>query len=76
MEILFSDDFKEGSKNEMFTIFRINSNLYQAKSDWQVIILWKVDNRWEGVSNTSENAFISVIGQSIDKFYSTGVQFT
>jgi hypothetical protein len=76
MEILFSDDFKEGSKNEMFTVFRINSNLYQAKSDWQVIILWKVDNRWEGVSNTSENAFISVIGQSIDKFYSTGVQFT
>jgi hypothetical protein len=76
MEILFSDDFKEGSKNEMFTVFRINSNLYQAKSDWQVIILWKVDNRWEGVSNTSENAFISVIGQSIDKFYSTDVQFT
>ena len=76
MEILFSDDFKEGSKNEMFTVFRINANLYQAKSDWQVIILWKVDNRWEGVSNTSENAFISVIGQSIDKFYSTGVQFT
>ena len=76
MEILFSDDFKEGSKNEMFTVFCINSNLYQAKSDWQVIILWKVDNRWEGVSNTSENAFISVIGQSIDKFYSTGVQFT
>ncbi len=76
MEILFSEEFSEGNLKELFTVFRVNNNLYQAKSDMQVIVLWQVDSRWEGVCSTSDASLIQTIGSSIDKFYSTGIQFT
>jgi hypothetical protein len=42
--------------------------LYQAKSDTQIIVLWKTENSWEGVTNHNESVLIEEIGNAIDKY--------
>lgn len=76
MQALFSEEFVRGTLKEIYTIYQVNTNLFQAKSELQILILWKVKNKWEGVSNRDDNMLVENIGHSIDKFLTTGVQIT
>jgi hypothetical protein len=68
MQELFSEDFSEQDVNNVFTIYQLSNNLYQAQNGAQIIILWKVNNRWEGVCNKDEGHMIESIGAAIDRY--------
>ena len=70
---LFSTDFIYEGLNYSFTIYKLDENLFQAKSVSEVLVLWKNHNEWEGVSNSEDNNLIKVLGAAIDKHLSTAV---
>jgi hypothetical protein len=68
---LFTSTFFHNQANQTFSVYKLADNLYQARSDLDVIILWKKDNKWEGEGNTEEVSLIGLIGTEIDKHLST-----
>lgn len=70
MDELFSLELLQNQLKHLFTIYRLSENLFQAKSELEIIVLWKTNENWEGVSNMGESAFIEQIGYAIDKHYS------
>ena len=73
MEELFSGKFLDESRGELYTVYKVEENLFQARSNQLVIILWKVKNSWEGAGNIEASALIHQIGDSIDAYYSKRV---
>ena len=71
MHELFSRDFSDDRQNELFTIFKVETNLFQAKSKTRIIILWKANNAWDGASNAQSSNLIATIGEAIDYYYRT-----
>jgi len=71
MQELFSREFTGEIQNELFTIYKVEENLFQAKSRTRIIVLWKVQQVWEGASNNSSPGLISSIGEAIDIYYSS-----
>ena len=71
MHELFSREFSDDNQNEVFTIFRVEANLFQAKSKTRIIVLWKANNAWDGASNQQSPALVSSIGEAIDYYYTT-----
>jgi hypothetical protein len=71
MDVLFSTEFSHNQETHIFIIHQISDNLFQAKSPSQIIMLWKIKESWEGVTNNDEPAFIEYIGAAIDKHFST-----
>lgn len=66
MDELFSQKFSRNSLSQLFTIYRLSDNLFQAKSASEIIMLWKTGDTWEGVTNVEEDVFIEHIGKAID----------
>lgn len=69
MQVLFSFDFSHDHFIYKFTIYQLSDNLFRAASSCEVIVLWKTNNVWEGVSNKDEPFFINLIGLAIDKHF-------
>jgi len=70
MQALFSSEFSQNQFTELFTIYQISKNLFQAKSSSQVIVLWKTKDGWDGATNEDEPVLIVSIGKAIDKHLS------
>lgn len=70
MQELFSGEFFKNQHKELFTILKVEDNLFQARSASEVIILWKVNNVWEGAGISTPKDLISNIGANIDNYYS------
>ena len=70
---LFSADFSYEGLHYSFTVYKLDENLFQAKSISEVVVLWKNNNEWEGVSNSEDTSLIKLIGTAIDKHLSTAV---
>lgn len=68
MQPLFSSEFSQNQFTELFTIYQISQNLFQAKSSNQVIVLWKTNHGWDGATNQDEPVLIVSIGKAIDKY--------
>lgn len=66
MDELFSQKFSRNNLSQLFTIYRLSDNLFQAKSAQEIIMLWKTGDTWEGVTNVEEAVFIEQIGKAID----------
>ena len=64
---LFSTTIFYNQGNQEFSIYKLADNLYQARSDFHVVVLWKNNNEWEGAGNTEETSLIGMIGSAIDK---------
>jgi hypothetical protein len=67
MDELFSQKFSRNNLSQEFIIYRLSDNLFQAKSASEIIMLWKTNETWEGVTNLGESAFIEEIGKAIDE---------
>lgn len=70
MQELFSGEFLDELRCDLYTIYKVEENLYQARSNAQVIILWKMNNVWEGAGNIDASGLVSQIGEAIDEYYS------
>lgn len=66
MQELFSKEFARENRNELYTVYKVEENLFQARSGDQIIILWKVKQVWEGASNQPGPELITQIGEAID----------
>jgi hypothetical protein len=71
MQLLFSRGFSQNQLTQVFNISQVSDNLYHAKSLSETIILWKLNEVWEGVTNVEESTLIQAIGISIDKYLTT-----
>ena len=70
MNHLFSTSIFYNQTEQSFSIYKLADNLYQARSESQVMVLWKNDLKWEGAGNTEEGPLIELIGAAIDKHLS------
>jgi hypothetical protein len=70
MQELFSQKFFDELRSDYYTIYKVEENLFQARFNLQVIILWKVNNGWEGAGNIDTSSLVDKIGAAIDEFYS------
>jgi hypothetical protein len=70
MNHLFSTSFLYNQTEQTFSIYKLADNLFQARSESQVMVLWKNDLKWEGAGNTEEEPLIELIGAAIDKHLS------
>jgi hypothetical protein len=66
MQILFSAEFSQNQASQLFTVYQLSDNLFQAKSLSEIITLWKNQKVWEGVTNLEGSDLIEQIGKSID----------
>ena len=73
MQELFSREFSGEDQTELFTIYEVEENLFQARSARQIIVLWKVNQKWEGASNQSASLLISAIGTAIDNYLAQSI---
>ena len=73
MQILFSAEFFHNQLAELFTVYQLSDNLFEAKSTVEIIILWKNNTNWEGVTNVGEPVLIEHIGKAIDSHFGTGI---
>ena len=71
MQMLFYAEFSHNNNTQQFTVFQLSENLFQAKSSKEIVMLWKIKNNWEGVTNTDESDFLEYIGAAIDNHFST-----
>lgn len=70
MNHLFSASFLYNQMEQTFSIYKLADNLYQARSETDVVVLWKNDLKWEGAGNTEEQPLIKLIGAAIDNHFS------
>lgn len=69
MQELFSAEFLDELRCDLYTIYKVEENLYQARSNSQVIILWKVGGVWEGAGNIDAAGLVFHIGEAIDEYH-------
>ena len=74
MQELFSWNFFDELQSDLYTIYKVEENLFQARSNLQVVILWKVNGIWEGAGNIDAAGLVSKIGEAIDEYYSNKVK--
>lgn len=67
MNELFSSTFIYNQIEQTFSIYKLSDNLYQARSESDVVVLWKNDCKWEGAGNTEKEPLIELLGAAIDK---------
>ncbi len=73
MQELFSGIFFDEFRSDSYTIYKVEENLFQARSNLQVVILWKVNGIWEGAGNVDAAGLVSKIGKAIDEYYTDKV---
>lgn len=69
MQELFSGKFYDERRSDLYTIYRVEENLFQARFNLQVVILWKANNVWEGAGNIDASALVIQMGSAIDEYY-------
>jgi hypothetical protein len=70
MNHLFSSTFLYNQIEQTFSIYKLADNLYQARSDLNVIVLWKNNNKWEGAGTIEDPFIVELVGNAIDKHLS------
>jgi hypothetical protein len=71
MNHLFSSTFIYNQIEQTFAIHKLADNLYQARGDLHVVVLWKNSNKWEGAGTIEDPSLVEMIGNAIDKHLST-----
>lgn len=66
--LLFEKQFETCGKKQNFLVSLISQNLYEAKADANVALLWKEGDQWKSSSNFICDETASVIGQEIELY--------
>ena len=67
MNHLFSSTFFYNQIEQTFSIYKLADNLYQARGDLNVVVLWKNNNVWEGAGTIEDSSIVELVGNAIDK---------
>ena len=70
MHHLFSTTVFYNQADHSFSIYKLADNLYQARSDFEVVVVWKNNDKWEGAGNIQDISLVELVGIAIDKHLS------